>query len=348
MSADEDGLIRAILADPHDTLARAAYADWLEERGKPVHAQLYRGVKKVDQERKLTGQLDKAIKKAHPDSRAGTLYLNRGVLAGRVLQMKMPPSAFISKKFQACAGEILREYHVVRLVLSGTTKDWTKVGDAPAMPAVRSLVVGDGRDGPGALARCAGLGGLFSLAASHFKAHGLIPLVTSEYLKRLVHLDLHGLKEAAEALPALASGPLAGRLQHLALGQARLHGAGFSALLRADALLGGLTTLSLSHNDLDDAEVGTLASSPHLGRLRSLNLSSNALTDVGMTALARSSLAARLRWVNVSHCEAVTDDGHRALAAALHPDCRVKDWYVSGPAERRRVVDIYGGRWVGE
>src|SRR5262245_46871657 len=131
-SADEDGLVRAILADPHDGLARSAYADWLEERGKPLHAQLYRGARDVDQERKLTGRLDEAIRAGYPDSRAGSLDMSRGVLGGGVLEMYMKTSAFISQKFQACAGEILREFHVVRVFLSGTTKDWAKVGDAPA------------------------------------------------------------------------------------------------------------------------------------------------------------------------------------------------------------------------
>src|SRR6185369_12536161 len=32
---DEDALVRAILANPWDTLARSAYADWFEEQGKP-------------------------------------------------------------------------------------------------------------------------------------------------------------------------------------------------------------------------------------------------------------------------------------------------------------------------
>src|SRR5262245_55729356 len=105
MSGDEDFLVCAILADPHDELARSAYADWFEERGKLLHAELYRGEGDVGRERELTGQLDKTILAAHPGCRAGTLDMSRGVLGGGLLQMYMPPSAFISKKFQACACE---------------------------------------------------------------------------------------------------------------------------------------------------------------------------------------------------------------------------------------------------
>jgi len=42
MSADEDALVRAILADPRDDLTRDVYADWLEEHGRPLHASLVR------------------------------------------------------------------------------------------------------------------------------------------------------------------------------------------------------------------------------------------------------------------------------------------------------------------
>src|SRR5262249_26326480 len=143
------------------------------------------------------------------DSRAGRLELSSGVLGDGVLQMHMPPSAFISKKFQACAADIFREFHVVRVFLSGKTKDWAKVGDAPALAGLRGLVVCGGPDGPEAVAGCAGVGNLYSLAAWHFKGPSLVPFATSEQLRQLVHLDLHAVKEAAETLPSLASGPLA-------------------------------------------------------------------------------------------------------------------------------------------
>jgi hypothetical protein len=181
----------------------------------------------------------------------------------------------------------------------------------------------------------------------HFKGPSLLPLATSENLRQLVHLDLFSLKDAVEALPSLASGPLAGRLQNLGLGQARLHGRGFAALLRAAALLEGLTTLSLNHNALDDAEVEALASH-RLARLRSLELSENELTDAGLKALARSPLAGRLRWLGFSLAGEFTEAGHRALAEALHPDCQVTAWFSMTDPEVRRMNAIYGGRWAEE
>jgi uncharacterized protein (TIGR02996 family) len=41
-ASDEDGLVRAILADPSDGLARDVYADWLEEHGAVQQAELLR------------------------------------------------------------------------------------------------------------------------------------------------------------------------------------------------------------------------------------------------------------------------------------------------------------------
>jgi uncharacterized protein (TIGR02996 family) len=347
MSADEDGLVRAVLANPHDGLARSAYADWLEEQGKPIHAELYRGAESVERESKLTAQLDDAIREAYPDSRAGTLSMSRGMLGGGILQMYIAPSAFISKKFQACGEALLREFHVVRVFLSGKTKDWTMVGDAPALAGLRSLVVREGEERHAALARCDGVGHLFSLSAWHFKGRLLVPLVTSEKFRQLIHLDLGRLKDAAKGLPALASGPLAGRLQRLDLADARLHGDGFAVLLRSAPLLGGLTTLSLYKNGLDDADLETLAASLHLGRLRALDLCYNELTGTGLMALARSRLAGRLRWVGISVAGELPEASHRALVEALSPDCRVRAFASAQSAEQRMLEKVYGGRLDG-
>jgi uncharacterized protein (TIGR02996 family) len=38
--ADEEGVVRALLAAPWDGLARSAYGDFLEERGDLLHAQV--------------------------------------------------------------------------------------------------------------------------------------------------------------------------------------------------------------------------------------------------------------------------------------------------------------------
>jgi uncharacterized protein (TIGR02996 family) len=342
MSADEDGLVRAILADPHDLLATSAYADWLEERGKPLHAELYR-LRDGDFQRKkrLLEKLGEPLfaafgtyGAANPDWRDG------------VLQMSADLIAFVSKKFQRASG-VLREQHVVRVCVSGKTKDWTKVGDAPALAGLRAFRLGGdfGEGGAAVLAGCEGLAGLFSLTLTHLKAAWLAPFATSAKLPQLIHLDLLGLKAPAASLVPLGSGPLAGRLQHLSLGHARLEGDWLATLLRAGALLEGLTTLSLAHDGLGDADVEALASSPHLRRLRSLDLSENDMTDAGLKALARSPLAGRLRWLGFSLGGEFTDDGHRALAAALSPDCRVKAWFSIQAGERRRMEDLYGGRW---
>jgi uncharacterized protein (TIGR02996 family) len=347
MSADEDGLVRAVLANPHDRLARSAYADWLEEQGKPLHAELYRGTRTVERERKLAAQLDDAIREACPYSRAGTLDMSRGMLGGCILQMHMAPSAFISKKFQACGAALLREFHVVRVFLSGITKDWTKVGNSTAMAGLRSLVFSGGDEAHTALARCDGVGHLFSLSIWHHKGRLLVPFVASEKFHQLIHLDLGQLKDAAEGLPALASGPLAGRLQRLDLADARLHGDGLAVLLRSATLLEGLTTLSLYKNGLDDADVEALASSPHLGRLQALDLCYNELTGIGLMALARSPLAGRLRWVGISVAGELPEASHRALVAALSPDCRVHAFASPQSAEQRMLKGIYGRRLEG-
>jgi uncharacterized protein (TIGR02996 family) len=40
--SEEDRLLRGCLLAPEDDLARLAYADWLEENGRPDHADLIR------------------------------------------------------------------------------------------------------------------------------------------------------------------------------------------------------------------------------------------------------------------------------------------------------------------
>jgi uncharacterized protein (TIGR02996 family) len=63
-TVDEDGLVRAIWADPFDEVPRLAYADWLDEQGKPLHAALLRAAPGEREE--VAGRLVAQVSKDAP------------------------------------------------------------------------------------------------------------------------------------------------------------------------------------------------------------------------------------------------------------------------------------------
>jgi hypothetical protein len=62
--------------------------------------------------------------------------------ASGLLEVPMMMSGFVGKGFQLRAADCLGGHHVAFIDLDGGTKDWRKVGDAPALGPLRGLRLG--------------------------------------------------------------------------------------------------------------------------------------------------------------------------------------------------------------
>jgi uncharacterized protein (TIGR02996 family) len=298
--ADENGLVRAILIDPWDRLARSAYADWLEEQGKPLHAELQRlhGTETVRR-----WELVAAIGKPFARYAYGGTGSPRPGADG-LLELHMTRQSFTAAAFQEKAAACIRDNHIARITLEGGTSDWSKVGNAPALEHLRALGLGHCElrdDGAKVLARSRGMGRLFSLglAGSRMLQAGLAEFARSTAMPNLGHLDLSGCQVGQNTLRALADGPMAGQLQHLGLA-CGIGDVGLAILLRRPALLRPVVTLHLRNCRLTEPGVMQLAASEHLENLRVLSIGWASMSEPALAHLVDSALFRRLRRLNLS------------------------------------------------
>jgi uncharacterized protein (TIGR02996 family) len=314
---DEDGLVRALFAAPHDELARAAYADWLQENGSPLHARLLRLPPRDPGREEILEAIGRPIVGA---------FRHFNMVVGEedgLIHVCLPLRFFLVKAFQRDGPAWLPHNRISNLMLFGESKDWTRVGGTPLAGHLRGLWLRSQnlRDrGLAQLAAATGLANLGSLELDNARIGeaGVLALASSTNFPRLCHLDLGRAKLSAEGVRALAGGPLAASLRYLDLGMTRLHDAGVAVLAQSPGL-SGLVTLKVAGNSLSDEGVQSLAASPHLGQLRDLDLSNNyTITDAGVLTLARSALASRLRWLRMRNVRA-SSEAWRALTEALPP-----------------------------
>ncbi len=341
--AEEDGLVRAILADPRDVLARSAYADWLEEQGKPLHAELLRLPPGKG------GRAGEILAEIAETLAGSTLSLES---LGGLLSARVQLRSFVSRKFGDNAPAWLRGQHVTELHIKGSTRDWATVGAAPAMAHVRALSLrnlsmGDSGVVKFAEAAIAGPCAL-SLQGTYCASGGVTAVAGSAGLAGLCRLDVAGTRPGADGLRALAEGALGQGLQHLIA--ARTHTDNTGAGVVAQAAWPALVTLNLSGNKLGDAAARALAAAPGMPRLRNLDLSGNSITDAGVSALAGSALLGRLRWVRMAN-NALGAGGWQALARAVAavPGCVLSVPRTGLSAARlAEFREMLGGRLVQE
>jgi uncharacterized protein (TIGR02996 family) len=319
--ADEDGLVRAILADPWDDLARNVYADWLEENNSPLHAELMRLPPGDGGARKIVDDLAGPILGPIPGGDKATLTQGDGLLI-----VRMQLRAFLSKRFQEEGPAWLRRHHVARIHLIGANKDWRRVGEAPVMRHLRGLALHFVRfadEGAEQLAGSAGLANLasFGLHDSPLTLSAFRAIACSPNLARLCHLDLHSVPLRPEWLQALVEAPMAPSLRHLAAFVAAINDAG-AVVLGQSSRLAKLTTLNLAGNALRGPGVRALASSPHLARLRNLDLRGNLIGEDGVRALANSPLVGRLRRLHL-YKSLGWAEAYKAVEAAMAPGARL-------------------------
>ena len=132
--AAEDGLVRAIWADPFDEAVRAVYADWLEEHGSPEHAALLR---EAGDERMRTFQRIEARMKEDAPGTFTAWFTNDGLIAAGV-----PVRSLRSKAFERDGPTWLRRHHVAEVRPDGTPRDWTPLFSAEWLAHTRGLTFG--------------------------------------------------------------------------------------------------------------------------------------------------------------------------------------------------------------
>ncbi len=353
MSADEAALVRAILSDPHDGLTRSAYADWLEEQGKPRHAELQRmrptrmlnvwllPAAEWQQQRDLVAEIARPI----DPWTCGAPHMGDDGL----LEITMASQVFSFGPFQERAA-CLRDNHVSRVCLDGDSEDWAAVGNAPALEHLHALCLKRCTyrlGGARVLATAAGMGRLSSLRLG--RKEGLTSFAVSEAMPGLVHLDLSNCQVGQGLLRALAGGPLAGRLRHVNLSDNRIGDRGLGSPLRLPAFLSGLVSLQLQGCAIGDRGIKALASSPHLGGLRYLNLKSNGMTaEDGFASLAGSGLLDSLRRLEIGLGSIGPLAGITAVvkAAADHPQLTIGLSGDVSPDEAAEYEDLIGGRLI--
>ena len=303
--ADEDGLLEAIIAAPHDPVPRLVYADWLEEQGEAERAALLRTTPGSFHTQPL--EIPRAWEKALSNAQLhqGLLYLTG--------QMRW----LMHRSFGEEGTEWLRRQRVFRLHLRGKT-DWAKVAQMPWLRHIRILAIDDhvlGADGLAQLLtsphleRLLGLelpnNGLWnqqtlgvltaattiphlcslSLARNHLQEPALARLVRWSGAARLRHLDLTGASLISVAL--LSTNPHFEGLTRLILDETRLGEHGTRQLLHK-CTFDSLTHLHLRECDLTDEALRTLVDSSIMPRLRWLDLRHNPLTDAALTLLSGS------------------------------------------------------------
>jgi hypothetical protein len=300
-------------------VARAAYADWLEEHGKSLHAELQRLPRSEEtRRRQLVEEVGRPAFRAFACDTASYPHLGEDGLLAVHLQMQ----GFCAKYFQARAAACLRDHHIEWIALSGKLKDWTRLAAAVASAELRALGLDRSElrdDGARVLAGCDGMGRLCALSLGrwgHLTPKGVEALCGSTKLGRLVALGLPDVALNPDTVRALADGPLAGRLRRLCLAGDNQGDVCLAVLLNSRALASALVSLDLAGRDLSDRSLGALAASEDLGALRSLNVGANRFSDTGLTLLAQSGLLRRLHRLDARIIYRGAVDGHTALVRA--------------------------------
>jgi uncharacterized protein (TIGR02996 family) len=260
MTQDE-AIMQTIRENPGDDLPRLAYADWLEERGRPGDAERAefirvqielarlgpdggpRSLALVQREGELLQAHRPSWVKAMPHwSRQQTTAFRRGFVAhvDVLVQHFLRGAATLRRR---------TPLESVHLRFRGAPEYLRAVFASPHLGGLRRLDLS------------------FNEALD---ADGVAALACSPHLASLTDLDLMGNVLGDEGVRALADSP------HLAR----------------------LTSLVLSRNDIG-LGVRSLAASPQLGRLEVLDLGNNRITSEDALTLARSPYLPRLIWLSL-------------------------------------------------
>lgn len=273
---DEQPFLDAIAVRPHDDGLRLVYADFLEEAGDPDRADLVRvqvAIERTTEDHPRRAELaNRANDLLAANRERWTEHLRDLVLEADFRRGVLDAVAVDAAAFLAKGEELFRRVAVRRVRLRDLTAVLEELLASPLLARVRELDLCDNALGNEGV----------RLAAS------------SPHLRELEVLDLgyNGIDDAGVRLLARSSSLPA--MTALSLGfNERITSAGV-AELAASPFLGGLMTLDLSSNAIDEAGIQAIVASPTLRQLHRLRISENRIGDAGAAALAQSTLLQRM------------------------------------------------------
>jgi uncharacterized protein (TIGR02996 family) len=277
---DEAALLTAIAAHPDEDTPRLAYADWLDEHGRPIRAEFIRvqcAVKRLE-------ELPAAEKRPHVPT-----WQRQNELLERHRHDLLGPLADDLTYFDA----VFDRGFVTELTVKAAVflKHVDAIGGLKPMPRIHVTHA----DGP------------------HFR-----PLLARPELGLIETLTVPpGEAVAAWRLPSdgiahqIVTCNHLGRLEVLELEACQIRDDGLNEIAHATTLP-ALIELDVSYNEISDEGVRLLVASPLWGRLRRIVLGGNPISDVGAERLAEAADGSRLENLNLRFT-AVGPDGFRAL-----------------------------------
>ena len=342
-TADEVGLLRAILAEPEEDTPRLAYADWLDEHGRPERAEFIRiqcrlaRRDELDPERARLVRRERFLTEAHKKA-WGELPVKpvkeRTFHRGFIDDISLPASAFLGGADKLFSAIPLR---TVRLLKTGEA--WEKLLASPHLLRLWGLDLHNSAMSPtrcGELAACEQLANLHELnlgSNRQMGAAGVRAILGSRHLGNLRRLDLHRSRIRNDALAAFVGNKNFPRLRHLNLSDNLIGPDGASHLARAK-WLSQLECLDLSDNPLGDEGVRRLAESGILAGHRSLRLVEVDLGVEGVRSLVNSPHLSELTELELSQRGGQTGDFLKEVAR-------------STTLTKLQVLNMSGGGGVG-
>lgn len=311
--------LAAIRADPADDAPRLIYADWLEERGEDLRANLIRmqiaaaqderfGV--VDEVihqrmRKLEAKVKKIIFKGMPARWKKTAHFERGFIG----HLEATPKDFLR------AGGALLAREVVGLldVYAAQNDAIAELLKSKSLLHLQSLAIHHGQlenEGAFLVAQAKNLANLreLNLTANYIRTEGIERLAASPHLSNLRSLILKYNDAYERGAKALAESPALQHLETLDIGCNEIGPTGLQHLVHAP-FARRLTTLKVQGNPgyeplLRDASMEVFAKAKHLTNLVELDLQANEIGEAGLTAFADAKGFKSLRKLDLSRNQA--------------------------------------------
>lgn len=343
----EEGLLRAICAEPDDDGLRLIYADWLEERGAPTdlaRSALIRvqvalaSMAEDDPQRPEYESRARNLLAAHEESWVAPFrrfqpeawLFRRGFLE----DMTLPDEVFLREAQNLFESTPLSSVRL--LPAQGSIYD---LANFPLLARLRGLDLAGwhlGGDGLLVLLSSPHLPRLRSLGLAEnslvVREAGMVEYEPPPQLAELSALDLSSNTVDDEGMETLARMPALASLASLSVRQRpdtayydRIHASGAAALADSPYLT-RLADLDLADNAIGDAGLRSLVGSSHLAHLRRLDVSHNGIGEIGeagLEALASSPYLSGLSVLKLAH-NSIDDRGGHALAAAAHLSRRVR------------------------
>jgi len=263
MSAEERGLLDAVLQTPDDVGPRLIYADWLQHQRDPVHQA-------------------------------------RGELIVVQCQVETSPSPHLKEREHDLLDRFAHRW-CSQLGFGGRNDWYGDSWDAEFRRGfIEHVMLWIGYL-PGVVVRMFAEEPVRTLVLRGREDGVLARLPTLVALRRLAMLVLEGNRIGDAGVGNLVGSPNVSELRALRIDSNMLVDRDAAAIAESPHL-GALRELSLRDNKLGAAGATALARSPRLAQLVELDLSGNAIGDVGAVALAASPHLAHLERLNVTGC----------------------------------------------